>query len=157
VRVYDCTILPLYSRQCHATLDSEDDHATLSCHLAPSGWCLDMSISRRLLGEKICRLRGSTVLSRSICSSLTVTYDLEICLHAGRRHPLRTLCRAIPEWTSQSDFHAMLLVSGMRRRSLEDRLHLLSRRSVMTFRSPLGPEPLRQVPRSQRCHGTPCR
>jgi hypothetical protein len=77
------------------------------------------------------------VLSRSLCSSLIVTNDLVICFHAWRRHPLRTLCRAIPRWISLSGVHTSLLIGGMRRRSLEDRLHLLSRRSAMTLRKPL--------------------
>jgi hypothetical protein len=40
--VYDDTILPLYCRQCHSTMDSEGDHATLNYHRAPCGW-----VSRR--------------------------------------------------------------------------------------------------------------
>jgi hypothetical protein len=51
--------------------------------------------------------------------------------YAWKRHPLRTLCRAILRWMSPSR-HALLFVGGMRLRSLEDRLHLLIRRSAMT-------------------------
>jgi hypothetical protein len=58
-------------------------------------------------------------------------------LHAWRRHHLRTLCRAIPRWTSRFELHALLLVGGMRRRSQQDRLHLLSRRNAMSLRKTL--------------------
>jgi hypothetical protein len=36
--IHDDTIFPLYCRQCHTTMDSEGDHATLSCHRIPCGW-----------------------------------------------------------------------------------------------------------------------
>jgi hypothetical protein len=52
-------------------------------------------------------------------------------------------------WTSRFDFHALLLVCGMRRRSLEDRLPLLSRRSAMALRKPLRLQPLQQAPQSR--------
>jgi hypothetical protein len=32
------TILALYCCKCHKPMDSEGDHATLSCHRAPCGW-----------------------------------------------------------------------------------------------------------------------
>jgi hypothetical protein len=97
--------------------------------------------------------RCLTVHSRSVCSSLTVTNALVICIHAWRRHSPRTLCRAILRWTSPSGPHASLLVGGMRRRRLEDQVKLLSRRSAMTLLMPLRPQPLRQAHRSRLYHG----
>jgi hypothetical protein len=152
---HDNTILPLYCRHCHTTVDSEGDHATLNCRHPVAG-CFGMRISG-FLRETVCARRASTVLSTSLCSSPIVTNDLVICLHTWRRHPLRTLSRAIPRWTSPSGLHASLRVGGMRRRGLEDRLDLLSTRSARTLRKPLRLQPLRQAPRSRLYHGTSSR
>jgi hypothetical protein len=59
------------------------------------------------LRERVCARWGSTVLSRSLCSSPIVTNHLVICLHAWSRHPLRTLYRAIPRWKPRFDLHTL--------------------------------------------------
>jgi hypothetical protein len=106
-----------------------------------------MSMLRNLIGQESLRAAGLNYLSKPLCSSLIVTNDQVIYLHAWARHPLRTLCCAIPRGTTPSGLHVLLLVGGLRRRSLEDWLYLQCRRSAMTLRRPLRLQPLRKVPR----------
>jgi hypothetical protein len=124
--IYDDTILPLCCPRCHTTMDSEGDHAMLSCRRAPCAGCLGISIFKSLLGEEVCVRRGSIVpFEAPMLIIVTRTTWRSGCM----RHPLRTLCRAIPRRMSPSS----LPVGGMRRRSQEDRLHLLSKRTAMTL------------------------
>jgi hypothetical protein len=50
--VYDDTILPLYCRQCHSTMDSEGDHATLNCNRAPCGWVSRHDHIKHIIGRE---------------------------------------------------------------------------------------------------------
>jgi hypothetical protein len=124
----------LCCRKCHMTMDPEGDHRPGAAIVVSVAGGLGLRISRSLLSEKVYARSGSTVLSRFHCSSLTLTNDLVICLHSWTCHPLRTLRRAKPRLTSPSVLHALLLVGGMRGRSPEERLQLLSRRSAVALR-----------------------
>jgi hypothetical protein len=150
--IHDNTILPLYCRHCHTTVDSEGDHATLNCRHPVAGY-FGMRISR-FSRETVCARAGLNYAFEVPMLIPQSDKRLVICLHTWRRHTLRTLSRAIPRWTSPSGLHASLRVGGMRRRSLEDRLDLLSTRSAITLRKSLRLQPLRQAPLSRLYHGT---
>jgi hypothetical protein len=101
--LYDDKILPLYCWQCHTTMDSAGAHATLSCHRAPCGW-----ISRHEHVKKIIAREGLRAAGLNCAFEVPILIPnsdkLPDDLFAWRRHPLRTLCRAIPPWTYGSIF-----------------------------------------------------
>jgi hypothetical protein len=88
--IYDNTVLPLYCRQfhqCHSTMDSEADHATLSCHGVPCGWVSRHEHIKKIIareGLRAARLKYTSDVPMLISSS---DNDLVICLHTWRRHP----------------------------------------------------------------------
>jgi hypothetical protein len=56
--IYDDTILPLYCRQCHSTMDSAGDHANLSCHRAPCGWVSRLEHVKKIFAREGLRAAG---------------------------------------------------------------------------------------------------
>jgi hypothetical protein len=121
--VHENMILHFNCRQCHMAMDQKVTMRRCTAIVLPVAGCLGMGISRRSLGGKVCVRRSLTLLSRSQCFFLRVTNDPVICLHFLRLHTLRTMCREILQWTSQSGLHTLLLVCGMRLRILEGQLY----------------------------------
>jgi hypothetical protein len=95
----------------------------LSCNRAPCGSVSRHEHARKIIAREALRAAGLNCVFEIPMLIPNSDKRLVICLHTWRRHPLRTLCRAIPRWTSRFDLHALLLVGGMRLRSLEDRLN----------------------------------
>jgi hypothetical protein len=93
--VYDDTILPLYGRQCHSTMDSEGDHATLNFHRAACGCVSRHEHFKNIIGREGLLAAG---INFAFEVPMLIPHrdkrpgDLFACLEAP---PRQTLCRAI--------------------------------------------------------------
>jgi hypothetical protein len=150
--VYDDTILRFSSRHCHEPMDYEGDHAKLSSHRAVCGSVARHVLLKATIGRNSFRPGVLTLTSRFPCSfpeeiSARKIFGC-ITVPTARIYP-----RARVHLTSPSALRTLLLVGRMRRRSLKYLLHLLTRGSAATSRSPFPMQPLRRVLRCRLYHG----
>jgi hypothetical protein len=139
---YDDPILPFYCNQCLTTMGSEGDHMTLNCHRARCGSVYQHDYFKKILGREGLRSAWITVLSRSPCLSLMATNDL---IQHFANMKATSHSNPVPIKIFRSVFLSLLLVGGMPRRILDDRLHFLRRRSTTTAIRPRRPQPRRRM------------
>jgi hypothetical protein len=129
--VYDDTILPLYGRQCHSTMDSEGDHATLNCHRAACGRVSPHEHIKNIIGREGLHAAG-----------INFAFEVPMLIpHIDKRPGDLFACLEAPSPSNpvprNTAIHVTVRASCVAARRRHATGNSLSRRSAKTLRKPL--------------------